>query len=347
MREDIAKLQAFADNVPEGILVVDDSENIIIFNNEALELLGTSVEEILLQTSIEATLGHELSQAIRDTEVQKQTHIEILKSGKCLHCGINRTSGLLDEGKQTIVSISDVFSLRRLEEVKKEFISAILHKIRSPLATLQTSLSVLHEYQSQTMTDEAREVLEMGRHEIDRLNYLLNSLRDLFVIETGLEQDEIKYEHFTAGCAIEVSLEKLLLLHKDIITRVKIDGDLNTPVFADFQRFCRVLKLIIDNALVFSRDIVSISIFLSDNFCTIKIKDFGIGIAEDSIPMLFTKYFREDNQVNRTVQGNGLGLFISRAWMESMSGSISIESVQNQGTTVILTVPSGSISSHE
>lgn len=347
MQDDIAKLQAFADNVPEGILIIDGSENILVFNKQALKLLGTSVEEILLQTSIETTLGYELSQAIRDAEVRKQSHIEIFKSGRCLHCGINRTSGLLDQGKQTIVSISDVFSLKRLEEVKKEFISAILHKIRSPLATLQTSLSVLHEYQSLTMNDEAREVLEMGRHEIDRLNQLLNSLRDLFIIETGLEQDDIKYEHFTAGSAIEAALKKLLLLHKDIITRVKIEGALNTPVFADFQRFCRVLELLFDNALVFSKDIVSTSIFLIDDLCTIKIKDFGIGIAEDTIHMLFTKYFREDNQVNRTIQGNGLGLFISRAWMESMSGSISVESVQNQGTTVILTIPSGGISSHE
>jgi two-component system phosphate regulon sensor histidine kinase PhoR len=347
MRDDIAKLQAFADNVPEGVLIIDDSENILVFNKEALKLLETSVEEILLQTSIETTLGYELSQAIRDAKVRNKSHIEISKSGRYLHCGINRASGLLDEGKQTIVTIWDVFSLKRLEEVKKEFISAILHKIRSPLATLQTSLSVLHEYQSGTMNDEAREVLEMGRHEIDRLNYLLNSLRDLFIIETGLEQEEIKYEHFTAGSAIEAALKKLLLLHKNMITRVKIDGALSTPVFADFERFCRVLKLIIDNALIFSKDIVSISIFLCDDLCTIKIKDFGIGIAEDTIPLLFTKYFREDNQINRTVQGNGLGLFISRAWMESMSGSISVESVQNQGTTVILTIPSGGISSHE
>lgn len=342
MQADISKLQAFADNVPEGILLVNSSGNIIIYNEEALSLLDTSVEEMLVQTSIESILGQELSQAIRDSGTGKQSRIEISRNGRCLHCGIRSTTGLFDEGIQTVVSLSDAFAHKRLEEVKKEFITAILHKIRSPLATLKTSLSVLHEYQSDSMSDEAREVLDMGRHEVDRLNALLNSLRDLFIIETGLEQDDIRYEQFTAGTAFEAALKKIILLHKDIIARIKIDGTLSTTIHADFQRFCRVLELLIDNALIFSKDIVSITISPGDDFCTITIKDFGIGIAEENIPLLFSKYFREDNQINRTIQGNGLGLFISRAWIESMAGSISIESVKNQGTTVTLTIPIGS-----
>ncbi|HEX2956390.1 MAG TPA: PAS domain-containing sensor histidine kinase [Chitinispirillaceae bacterium] len=339
MRETLAVLQTFVDNLPEGVIVLDEKGNVIVYNDEALRLLETSVEELLLHPLTENAFAEEIKQAMNSTGTFRQSHLIIKTASRTLNCSIKTVSALLKEGKQSIITIFDATFLNRIEELKKEFISTILQKIRAPVATLKTTFSVLDELLCKSSGNDVNEVIQMARHEVDRLNILINSLRDVFTIETGLVKNDLTIEQFTVSSACEKAIQKLIPVHPEPYDRIKIEGELQCVISADFQRFCRILELVIDNALNYSNDIINVTIRSHQQYCLIKIRDFGIGVREESIPLLFTKYFREDNQITRKVQGNGLGLFISRAWVESMGGSISCESVYDEGTTITIMIP--------
>jgi signal transduction histidine kinase len=339
MEATLLVLQTFVDNLPEGVIVLDEEGNALVYNDEALRLLDTSVEELLLNPLIEKPYAQEIKHAINGIGTSRQSQIIINTNSRTLNCSIKTVSDLVQKGKQSIITLSDTFILNRIVELKKEYISTILQKIRAPIATLKTTLSVLNELLCKSGGSGVKEILQMSHHEVDRLNVLLNSLRDVFIIETGLTNNDITIEKFTIKSACENAIQKLLPVHPHSDDRIKLEGEIQCVISVDFQRFCRILELVIDNALIFSTDIINVTIRTHDQYCHIQIRDFGVGIREENMASLFTKYFREDNQINRNVQGNGLGLFITRAWVESMGGSISCESVKDQGTTITITLP--------
>jgi signal transduction histidine kinase len=339
MQATLSVLQTFADNLPEGVIVLDEEGNVLIYNEQALLLLETSVEELLLGPLLEKPYAEELKLAINSIGTSGQSQLIIKTNCRTLNCSIKTVNDLVQKGKQSIITISDTFILNRIAELKKEFISTILQKIRAPITTLKTTLSVLNELQCTSTGNDVKEILEMSHHEVDRLNILLNSLRDVFNIETGLINNDVIIEQFTIKRACDNAVQKLLQVHPQSDERIKLEGEVECSITADFQRFCRIMELLLDNAIIFSNDIIPVTIRSQNQYCHIQIKDFGIGVREENIPHLFTKYFREDNPVTRKVSGNGLGLFITKAWVESMGGSLSCESVYDQGTTITITIP--------
>ncbi len=340
MQATLSVLQKFVDNLPEGVIVLDEKGDVLIYNDEALKLLDKTVEDLLLNPLIEKPYAEEIKNSINGTGTSGKSQLILKTKSRTLSCSIKVVSDLVGKGTQSILTLSDTFILNRIAELKKEYISTIIQKIRAPVATLKTTISVLNELKCKSSErDDVNELLQMTHHEIDRLNILLNSLRDVFVIETGLTDNDLTIEQFTVLSACEHAIQKLLPVYPHSYDRIKIEGELQCVISADFQRFSRVLELVIDNALVFSNDIINVTIRSQGQYSHIQIKDYGIGIREENMTCLFTKYFREDNLINRNVQGNGLGLFITRAWVESMGGSISCESVKGQGTTITITIP--------
>ena len=275
----------------------------------------------------------------------QQQHVVLTLAEKTLSCTVIKS---IDEGGGAgmTVLIEDATDLNKIERMKREFIGMLLHKIRSPLATIKTSLSILQvgpaEGGSQSSV-EAKEILGMCYEEVNRLSLLVNDMRDLFFIEMKLAEKELEQEDFTIGSALARAVADVgkSLSPETLKNRISFAGNRELFVRADFEKTKKVFSVILKNALQYSAPDTPVEVACTSvpGYVNIKVKDFGVGITEKMTDFVFSKYFREDNPATRNSGGNGLGLFIARSYIELMKGTIYFESRQGAGTSFNVSLP--------
>ncbi|MBD3393207.1 MAG: PAS domain-containing protein [Chitinivibrionales bacterium] len=344
-------LEPFLESLPIGVVVLDAQREVKTCNRRAFELLGASVEDLLSQ-SFESVVGDAVLKQALDAACTGESATRSL----FMECGerfVKCTIGTVPaSGSADIVLVlEDATDSRRIERVKQEFIQTILHSIRSPLSTLKTSLSIINSERIAKVPDPIREVLDMSVSEVNRLNALLIDLRNLFYIETGLAGKELETETFSAGELVDRAVDELRKAGAEgsaLVSRLAREGDPKVLVAGDFEKTKQILEHLLRNACTFAPGDTPITVLASrQNGCvTIEVRDEGIGIPDDQKPLLFSKFFRADNEITRGVRGNGLGLFISRSLAELMSGSIYFESAPRKGSSFFLNLPAGGEQPH-
>jgi signal transduction histidine kinase len=340
-------LECFVEYLPVGVIVFDADMRMSLWNDLALKLLGLALENALLG-DLTGILDEELLKTIMDDKGQKhagQQRLMVEKDGKVLSCTVKHGAG--EDGRQAIVIVEDATRFRRIEQVQRDFITNVLHKLRGPLSTLKTSLSMVQRGKALAVADTAQtgEILAMGYHEVNRLVDLVNDLRDLFLVETGLAEKDIDIEDFDVSTAFDRAVEeigKMPAPFANVRERFFVTGDPCRRVRADFGKTRKIFSVLLKNALLYSDDKAPIEAHFSelDGCVTACIKDKGAGIAEKNMPLLFGKYFREDTERTRSNEGNGLGLFIAKSYADLMDGSIHCESVEGKGSAFFVSLPS-------
>ena len=340
-------VEKFIEGLPTGIIVLDSNFNVLAWNKLAFQLLDIAVEDLLAGQFNDVVKNQTLKDAlnqIQNRDAGKQDFF-IEKEGQTIKCAVGRLHHESDEEDRIIIIVEDATKYKQLDSMKQEFMQIILHRIRNPLSTLKTSLSLINSAKIAEVPQELKEILEMSTHEVNRLNALLNDLRNLYVIETGLAEKELDIESFTVADILDRATGDLIKLYRDdkeINKQLSLKGDLDSPVKADFEKLKQVLVVLLINAYNFSPTKSPIEITASQNNgqTTIEVKDYGIGIADDKKKFIFTKFFREDNEITRSKEGNGLGLFIARSLIEIMKGAMYCESQKGVGSSFFINLPS-------
>ena len=298
------ELESFVQYLPVGVAVFEADMRMGLWNDLALELLGIGVETVL-SGDFAGILDEELLACIRGVEQAShagQQRVVLEKNGRVLSCTIKHISS--ENGRQAIVIVEDATRFRRIEQVQRDFITNVLHKLRGPLSTLKTSLSMVQNEKVLSDPAQAGEILAMGYHEVNRLVDLVNDLRDLFLIETGLAGKDLDIEEFGVSAALDRAVDeigKMTAPFFGIRKRLVVTGDMNRNVRADFGKTMKIFSVLVKNALLYSENEAPIEVKYSvaDSGVMVCIKDRGAGIAEKSMPLLFGKYFREDTALTR------------------------------------------------
>ncbi|MBN1577113.1 MAG: PAS domain-containing protein [Chitinispirillaceae bacterium] len=349
---DREELERIADCLPAGILVFDAEMRIRMWNDTALELTGIGIEDIL-SDKYSGLLEKKVLSMLADAgkpgnSFHQRIHIE---QGK-------KTIGytvkpLRYEGRaEKVLIVEDATKYLEMERIKQDFINSLLHKLRGPLSTLKTSLAMLQGKTVEDLSSQTREIIDMGYHEVNRLATLVGDLRDLFIIETGIAEKEMEIEAFPLSSALDRAVEEIGKMAPPFDTvrrRLVRKGSLNVRVKKDFEKLKKVFMILLKNALMYSReqDEVTVECDSDNNSVDIRVRDRGIGLSEKSMPFLFDKYFREDNESTRTHEGNGLGLFIAKSFIELMRGTVYCESVQGKGCVFFVSLPIAGAGNHE
>ncbi len=339
-------LDKFIEGLPIGILILDPSLHVKTGNTLAFQLLDVAVEDLVTASFDSVVTDEQVCHALHQIaagETAKQYMI-VERNGIYIKCTIDRQIDDSGEDGSIIMIVEDATGFKQLELLKQDFIQTILHRIRSPLTTLKTSLSMVNSLHRESIPEDVREIVDMSYHEVNRLHVLMNDLRNLFLIETKLAGLDMEIEAFPVADVLDRALgelKKLPSVNDDIQKRISCNGDLDLTIKADFEKVKQVLFILLKNACDFSPEKTPVEINLSqnNNRITIEIKDYGIGISEEAKSYLFTKFFREDNDITRGTEGNGLGLFIARSFVEYMKGSLYFESKKNSGSSFFITLP--------
>jgi signal transduction histidine kinase len=340
-------IERFIERLPLGIIVLSADLQIEMHNDLSLKLLDVGVENLLTTDFLDIIKDFNV---LKDSILQvhsgicQQQHVMLAIADKFLSCTVFN-AGDMDAGS-LMVLIEDASNIKKIEQIKREFIGTLLHKIRSPLATIKTSLSVLR-YESGRLGPnvpiEIREVFIMCLDEVNRLSALVNDMRDLFLIETKLADKDMETEEFPVDAAIKSAIGDLeKSLSPEIVkNRICFKGDAGVHVQADYEKTKKIFFVLLKNALQYSAPDtpVEVSCCAADGSINIVIKDRGIGISSSMANQVFSKYFREDNFATRNSAGNGLGLFIAKSYIDLMNGSMYFDSKQGEGTSFYVTLP--------
>lgn len=241
----------------------------------------------------------------------------------------------ITEVSELIKSINHLsISLNEQDRIKKQITSDVAHELRTPLSTLQISVEAMLD--GIIVMDANR--LKSIHDEILRLTKIVKDLEQL----TQIEQlsNKLDLTNFDLSELISECIKSLDIKRKDKSIKVDFISDL-VIIEGDRNRLYQVFYNLILNAYNYSNvdSIFRIELINKGKEVVIELKDTGIGIPEDSLPLIFERFYRVDSSRTRESGGSGIGLTIVKQFIESHGGSIDVESVLNVGTTFTIILP--------
>lgn len=252
----------------------------------------------------------------------------------------NEKYGELNEVKTNTYELHDLsVSVKELAEkleyqnaLRKRLTSDIAHELRTPIATLQSHIEAFMD----GIWEVTPEKLAIVYDEISRLTKLIKGLSDL----SSVESDEIKLNKKEVDLStllnnIVESFEPLFI-SKNIQLKKEVQRDIR--LMGDADRLNQVFANILSNAYKYTNEsgVVQVGLKQLKDVIRITVEDTGIGIPKEDIKHVFERFYRSDLSRNRGTGGTGIGLTITKAYVEAHEGSIRIESEEGKGTMVII-----------
>lgn len=228
-----------------------------------------------------------------------------------------------------------ILQTKHINAQKNEFISIASHELKTPITTIKA-------YSQLALRAEDPNTIKFYLTKIniqsDKLNTLILQLLDISKMETG--KLEYNKEEVNFGAYIHETIPSLSHIYPKHTLKINIqDEDIN--VYIDKLRIEQVLTNLLNNASKYSGPDTNISIdcFIdTKNMMNIAVTDEGIGIDQENLSNIFTKFFREKEVVN-SYSGFGMGLYITKNIVEEHKGNIWVESAKGKGSTFIFTLP--------
>ena len=223
-----------------------------------------------------------------------------------------------------------------VSKVKSNFLSNMSHELRTPLiGILGYAEMIINDTDDNDLKEKVGVIYKSGK----KLNETLNALLDLSKIES--ENIDVTYEKFNLGDVIKESI----ILYKALTEEKKLalnysSGTNGLMVELDKKKLNKVLNNLLSNAIRYTKEgDITVSTSCLSGKIKIEVKDTGIGIPEDKLDLIFKPFRQVSEGYNRTFEGTGLGLTITRMLVELMDGLIKVESTHGQGSKFTVELP--------
>lgn len=229
--------------------------------------------------------------------------------------------------------------LRELDRLKTDFVSAASHELRTPITSIRGYLDILVEGEAGELTAEQRGFLDVVDRNAHRLQALVDDLLVVSRIESGRLQLSVRDTDLTA-LAARVGESMTPQLEQGGV-RLSLRGPPRVTLPIDEGRIEQVLTNVVSNAVKFSGERGEVTVTIDDrpDGARVTVADTGIGMSQQDLGHLFEKFFRAESATENGVPGTGLGLTICRGIVEAHGGTIAVDSVLGEGTTVNVYIP--------
>lgn len=244
------------------------------------------------------------------------------------------------QGALAIENAMAYAELRRADETRAQFVRAVTHELRAPVAAAQSLLRTVVRELAGELNDLQRDILGRLSERLDVLQMLINDLLDLAAGKVeGLEGEltPVSVEAAVLGVVDRLSSqaqEKAIDLRVDYVPR-------GLTVMASEQGLERIFLNLIGNAIKYTPagGKVTVTLEQRDDEAVITVADTGIGIPESDLPHLFEEFYRASNVKQLGITGTGLGLAIVKDLVERYGGRVSVRSKVGEGTTFTVVLP--------
>jgi two-component system phosphate regulon sensor histidine kinase PhoR len=232
-----------------------------------------------------------------------------------------------------IVVASDISQLRRLEQVRQEFVANASHELKTPLASIKACVETLLDGALDDVEIRVRFLQTVGE-QTERLDKLVRDLLALTRIES--EERQPTLHPVALANVIEVCIHQHLQnAERKQMRLITVPPEQHVQVFADEESLEQVLDNLIDNAIKYTNagGTITVRWGAEGERCRLEVEDTGIGIPQAHLPRVFERFYRVDRARSRELGGTGLGLSIVKHLVQIMGGTVSVSSRLGKGTT--------------
>lgn len=355
LQQEKAKDEAILSSIGEGLVATDKNGVIISINNVAKRLLGIKQpigEKFTSVTTLEDDNGVPLPEPERPLiQTLRTGHMNIMRSTEFFYkredstkIPVALTVSPIMMHKKLIGAVTvfrDITKEKEIDKSKTEFVSLASHELRTPIGVIKWYLEAIYQDNDfSTLSEKFKNYL----HEIkNNQQRLLSIVHDLLNV-SKIDQNKIINQPVSTDVAAifeSVIKQMQVIAQKKKVQFIYPQGFKSLPlVTVDPQRFYETLENILSNAIKYNTEGGTVTITFSHkkDKLEISISDTGIGIPKENISKLFSKFYRADNAIRSNADGTGLGLYVTKFYIESWGGSIHIKSTEHKGTTVILSL---------
>ncbi len=333
------KLSTILHQMESGVLMVDPQGGIVLINQAAEGIFGIDADTAMGRSLVETLRLHQifnLWQKARQDNTTVIQEIDLINHRKSLQVIATPLGGVLPGN--ILLIFQDLTRMRRLETIRRDFISNISHELRTPLASLKALTETLLDGALED-PPASRRFLTRIETEVDSLSLMVQELLELTRIESG--RVPLKIETTSPEKLIRGAVDRLQMQAERAGLEIDVKCDPDLPaVMADTPRMQQVLMNLVHNSIKFTPPGGRIELFAypdEEGQVVFGVRDTGEGISTDDLPRIFERFYKADRA--RSGGGTGLGLAISKHLVEAHKGRIWAESVEGAGSTFYFVLP--------
>lgn len=342
LAEERNRLKAILDTMQEGVIVLDSEGNIALFNPTMRRLFGLdehSLGKAPITVIRNADLQWIVDQCLAGRPVENR-ELRVFQGGQERFLSVQATAfAEKSTPLGAIVVMYDVTNLRRLERVRRDFVANVSHELKTPLTSIRGYVETLLDSPPGD-AEQGRNFLAIIDSNARRLEKLVEDLLRLSEIES--QQFVLRPEDFSA----RELLEEVVELHQALLRRKAMQVEVKTipealRLHTDRMALTHILNNLLENAIKYGKEGTSVQIVCRQEGATARfsVRDEGIGIPAAHLERIFERFYRIDKSRSRQEGSTGLGLAIVKHLVQLLGGEISVESVEEAGSTFRFSVP--------
>ncbi len=346
-----SRMRVLINRLADGVMATDSLKRVVLANPAFLRMagireagiVGRTLSEVLRSDQLEQLIDNALAMPSEEfTELTEEIHCEE-KEGQSAPILNARCIPFRDRVGRNVGAITvlhDITSLKKMDQIKSDFVAMVSHEIRSPLNSVLAQIKVVLDGLAGEVTQKQQEILSRASEKIKSLVSLSSELLDLAKIESGLISQEKEQLDMSEILEDQVAFHGAAAQAKDI--RLELEGPLSpAPVLVNRRNMEEVLSNLITNAIKYTPEggSVTVSAAREDGYLRMSVRDTGYGLAEEEIERIFAPFYRVKNEKTRYIIGTGLGLSIVKSIVESHNGFINVESELGRGSTFHVYIP--------
>jgi len=337
--------EAILSSMTEGVVAIDHQGGILRCNRAFQEQFSIHGQSII---------GRKLLGLVRNSALES-----LLKEFSSLDATLTRDIVVLQEGEPRILQVrgsvlydldqkeigalvvfNDVTRLRKLEEMRRDFVANVSHELKTPITSIKGFVETLQASEFSS-NPEATRFLEIILKQSDRLNAIIDDLLTLSRIEQGGEGSELEFEDVLVSDLLQSVIQQARPVADAKSITLVLDAAPGLVVFGNPRLLEQALLNLATNAVRYSDSHKEILFkgFSQGSDIRLTVHDHGWGIEKRHLPRIFERFYRVDKARSRSLGGTGLGLAITKHITLLHHGRIEVESEVGQGSVFTLVLP--------
>lgn len=351
-REKAGIIEATLKTIPDGLQVLDRNLDLVAYNEQLFTILDVDREDILNADNPGRALRYRLAdlgaygEGDRDDLVRMRE--EVARAGGTTQFEVALRNGTwievrgfsIDGGDGWVAVFRDITERRKLESLKRDFVTTVSHELRTPLTSIYGAMGLVRHETAGDLAEPVQKLVDIAYKNCERLVDLVDDILDIEKIEAG------KAEYPMASVRLRDLVKEALESNAPYgdrygVTFVLAEDGPDLTVRGNEQGLLQVLANLLSNASKYSDrgGRVALSIAREGDCAVVRVRDWGAGIPARYHNTIFDKFAKVDAADLKTVPGTGLGLSICKAIIDRHRGEIGVRSAVGQGSTFHFKLP--------
>ena len=342
------QLETVFSSMVEAVIAVDRGEKIISINEAAASMFKVDRREssgALVQGVIRNVAIHQKIKHVLETEESLEDEITLMDGTREIFLQTNVVSlyNGLGESIGVLVVLNDVTRLRRLENVRSDFVANVSHELRTPITSIRGYVETLLDGAIDDH-DDAVKFLDIVLRQSEQLSEIIDDLLALSRIEQHAQEEAMDFESQELLPLLEDAVQTCSYRAEQREVRLSIDCSADIKLKMNRTLLEQAIINLLINGITYSEKGGTVTIKVSRlegedaGKLQIRVIDNGIGIAKEHLPRLFERFYRSDKARSRKAGGTGLGLAIVKHIVQAHNGRVDVRSKLGEGSEFIITL---------